>query len=68
MSIFFILFPQQITLEMPNIHNIVFPLENYGISNKDAQGKPSIYFPIDEPHGQIKAVVERTEGPVRARL
>ena len=58
----------RITLEMPNIHNIVFPLENYGISNKDHVGKPSIYFPIDEPHGMIKAVVERTPSNMRSRL
>ena len=44
----------QIVLEMPNIHNIPFPLENYGLKNKDHSGSPTIFFPIDEPHGMIK--------------
>lgn len=39
---------------MPNIHNIPFPLENYGLKNKDATGSPTIFYPIDEPHGMIK--------------
>ena len=44
----------KVTLMMPNIHNIPFPLENYGQSNKDHTGSPTIFFPIDEPHGMIK--------------
>jgi len=39
---------------MPNIHNIPFPLENYGIKSADATGVPDIFYPIDEPHGMIK--------------
>jgi rRNA processing protein Gar1 len=39
---------------MPNIHNIAFPLEKYGITNKDHTGNPDIFYPIDEPHGMIK--------------
>ena len=45
---------------MPNIHNIPFPLENYGLKNKDHTGGPHIFFPIDEPHGMIKAELTRT--------
>lgn len=54
-----------ITLYMPNIHNMTFPLENYGLKNKDHTGNPFIFYPIDEPHGMIKAVVTRNG---RARL
>jgi urate oxidase len=56
----------KITLYMPNIHNFAFPLEKYGIENKDHTGKPDIFYPIDEPHGMISATVERTGG--RSRL
>mmetsp|Transcript_12830 Transcript_12830/g.21491 ORF Transcript_12830/g.21491 Transcript_12830/m.21491 type:complete len:314 (+) Transcript_12830:76-1017(+) len=49
-----------ITLQMPNIHNLSFALDKYGLVNKDHTGKPSIFFPIDEPHGMIKATVART--------
>jgi len=49
----------KITLQMPNIHNLPFPLENLGLSNKDHTGNPDIFFPIDEPHGMIKAEVLR---------
>lgn len=50
---------QKITLEMPNIHNIAFPLEKYNLKNADHTGNPTIFFPIDEPHGMIKAEVVR---------
>ena len=59
----------KITLEMPNIHNIAFNLEPYGFP-KD-KGSPTIFYPIDEPHGMIKAVVERTTtgyAPIKSRL
>lgn len=59
---------EKVILEMPNIHNIPFPLENYGLSNKDHTGLPSIFFPIDEPHGMIKAVVQRSPSPPRSKL
>eukprot|EP01041_Mallomonas_annulata_P005700 gene5700-11492_t len=51
---------QKISLYMPNIHNIPFPLEKYGLNNIDHTGNPDIFYPIDEPHGMIKAEVERT--------
>ena len=57
----------KVELQMPNIHNIPFPLQTYGISNKDASGAPFIFFPIDEPHGSIQAVVERQPN-LRAKL
>lgn len=57
----------EITLYMPNIHNMVFPLETYGIKNKDHTGLPHIFFPIDEPHGMIKATISR-HGHGQSRL
>jgi hypothetical protein len=39
---------------MPNIHNLAFPLEKYGMKNADHTGNPTIFYPIDEPHGMIK--------------
>jgi urate oxidase len=42
-----------ITLAMPNLHNLPFPLEKYGYENKDHTGNPDIFYPIDEPHGMI---------------
>lgn len=56
---------EQVTLYMPNIHNMVFNLEQYGLKNKDHTGNPTIFYPIDEPHGMIKATVKRNQ---RARL
>lgn len=47
-----------ITLEMPNIHNIPFNLEPYGFPKET--GPPTIFYPIDEPHGMIKAVINRS--------
>ena len=44
----------RITLYMPNLHFIPFPLEKLGLTNKDHSGLPDIFFPIDEPHGMIK--------------
>lgn len=48
-----------IALYMPNIHNIPFNLETYGLKNGDHTGSPTIFFPIDEPHGMIRAVINR---------
>ncbi|RYH15075.1 hypothetical protein EON65_32390 [archaeon] len=45
---------QEVTLLMPNIHNMVFNLEQYGLKNQDKTGLPNILYPIDEPHGMIK--------------
>lgn len=45
----------KMTLYMPNLHFLPFPLqEKFGIKNADCSGKPNIFFPIDEPHGWIK--------------
>jgi len=53
------------TLLMPNIHNLPFNLDTYGFKNKDHTGNPFIFYPIDEPHGMIKATVVRN---IRSRL
>jgi urate oxidase len=49
----------KVALAMPNIHVIPFALETYGLSNKDHTGSPTIFFPIDEPHGMIRAELIR---------
>ena len=49
----------KITLYMPNLHFIPFPLDKLGLVNKDYTGVPDIFYPIDEPHGMIKASLER---------
>lgn len=46
----------------PNIHNIPFDLSKFRMENKDHTGKPDIFYPIDEPHGMISAIVERPRG------
>lgn len=53
----------EITLLMPNLHNMVFNLATYGFENADETGKPNIFYPIDEPHGMIKATVKRAGVP-----
>jgi hypothetical protein len=45
---------------MPNIHNLAFPLEKYGLKNQDHTGNPTIFYPIDEPHGMIKVSALQT--------
>jgi len=57
-----------VRLLMPNIHNIPFPLDPYGLTNADRTGSPFIFFPIDEPHGSIQAEVQRKPRQLRARL
>jgi urate oxidase len=54
---------EKITLQMPNIHNLPFPLELYKLANKDHTGSVHIFYPIDEPHGMIKAVIEQNKQP-----
>ena len=44
----------RITLRMPNRHYLLFDLSRFGIENNNA-----VFYPIDEPHGQIEATVER---------
>jgi urate oxidase len=55
-----------IRLEMPNIHNIPFSLEQYGFPKE--QGSPNIFFPIDEPHGMIAAEIHRSKLTIKSRL
>jgi urate oxidase len=45
-------------IQMPNIHNIPFDVTRFGYP-KDGPEGPTIFFPIDEPHGMIQATVER---------
>ena len=58
---------ESVRLEMPNIHNIPFDLTKYGYPQDGPEG-PTIFFPIDEPHGMIQAVVERSSVVQRSRL
>ncbi len=44
----------QVTLRMPNRHYIPFDLTRYGLENTN-----TIFYPTDEPHGQIEATVGR---------
>ena len=44
----------RVTLRMPNRHYILFDLGRFGIENAG-----EVFYPIDEPHGQIEATVER---------
>ena len=44
-----------ITLRMPNRHYLLFDLTRFGMENAN-----EVFYPIDEPHGQIEATVERT--------
>lgn len=44
----------KITLYMPNLHFLAFPTEKFGLPNKDSNGLPDVFYPIDEPHGMIK--------------
>lgn len=55
----------KIEMYMPNLHYLPFPLDKIGLVNKDHTGKPDVFFPIDEPHGMIKAHVARSN---RSRL
>jgi len=62
----------EITLDMPNIHNLPFDLTKYGFPADRPGVSPTIFYPIDEPHGMIKATVhagaaEKRSG-FRARL
>jgi urate oxidase len=47
----------QITLNMPNIHNLPFDLTRFGFPADPPGVSPTIFYPIDEPHGMIKATV-----------
>eukprot|EP00611_Tribonema_gayanum_P022072 TRINITY_DN4367_c0_g2_i2.p1 TRINITY_DN4367_c0_g2~~TRINITY_DN4367_c0_g2_i2.p1 ORF type:complete len:311 (-),score=126.40 TRINITY_DN4367_c0_g2_i2:261-1193(-) len=48
-----------ITLYMPNVHNMPFDLAKLGMSNTDHTGNIDILYPIDEPHGIIQATIVR---------
>ncbi len=44
----------RVTLRMPNRHYLLFDLGRFGIGNDN-----EVFYPTDEPHGQIEATVER---------
>ena len=48
---------ESITLDMPNIHNLPFDLTRYGFPKEKPGVSPTIFYPIDEPHGMIKATI-----------
>ena len=47
----------RVTLGMPNRHYLPFDLTRFGLPNTN-----EVFFPSDEPHGQIEASVERMTG------
>ena len=44
-----------VTLRLPNRHYLHFDLSRFGLENNN-----EVFYPTDEPHGQIEATVERT--------
>ena len=44
----------RVTLRMPNRHYLLFDLGRFGLENAN-----EVFYPTDEPHGQIEATVER---------
>ncbi len=44
----------RVTLGMPNRHYLLFDLSRFGLENRN-----EVFYPTDEPHGQIEATVER---------
>ena len=46
----------QVTLRMPNRHYLPFDLTRFGLENTN-----TVFYPTDEPHGQIEATVERVK-------
>ena len=46
-----------ITLFLPNIHNIPFNFNPFGLENKDHTGEPDIFWVTKEPFGIIQATV-----------
>ena len=44
----------RVTLRLPNRHYLLFDLSRFGLENNN-----EVFYPTDEPHGQIEASVER---------
>ena len=44
----------KVTLRLPNRHYLLFDLSRFGLENEN-----EVFYPTDEPHGQIEATVER---------
>jgi urate oxidase len=48
---------KEITITMPNVHNLPVDLTRFGLKNKHPHGE--IFLPTDEPHGIIRATMVR---------
>ena len=48
----------EITINMPNVHNLPLDQSKFGLKNEHPHGE--IFVPVDEPHGIIEATVSRT--------
>jgi urate oxidase len=44
----------RLEMAMPNKHYLLIDLSPFGLENEN-----EIFLPIDEPHGQIEAIIER---------
>ena len=49
---------RQITINMPNVHNLPVDLSRFGLKNIHPHGE--IFLPTDEPHGIIEATIARS--------
>jgi urate oxidase len=49
---------KEITINMPNIHNLPVDLSKFGLKNIHPHGE--IFLPTDEPHGIIQATISRS--------
>ncbi|DAZ94305.1 TPA: hypothetical protein N0F65_012074 [Lagenidium giganteum] len=50
-------FVKEITITMPNVHNLPVDLTRFGLKNIHPHGE--VFLPTDEPHGIIKATMSR---------
>lgn len=48
---------QEITIKMPNVHNLPYDQSKFGLKNIHPHGE--IFIPVDEPHGIIEATIQR---------
>jgi urate oxidase len=48
---------KDITITMPNVHNLPVDLTRFGLKNKHPHGE--VFLPTDEPHGIIRATMVR---------
>jgi len=57
---------RDITLYMPNVHNLPYDQSKFGLHNEHPHGE--IFVPVDEPHGIIQATVTRSASTQRSKL